>query len=69
MSYRVEELVSDTGRCKVWRSWAPMMSFSRDKAVTEASKLRRKTWKGGLWRKIRIRRNRTIPKPQEGNTK
>ena len=69
MSYRIEELISHKGRVKIWRSIFGMASFSRNKAVAEASTIQRIAWTGGLWRKIRIRRNRKPQPPKGGDTK
>lgn len=42
MRYAIEVLVSDNGRCKVWRTvYAATKTFTRDEAVTEASKIAR----------------------------
>ena len=64
MSYRIEELISVKGRVKIWRSIHGRQDFTRSVAVAEAAKIIRQ----GLG-KIRIRRNRTTPKPKEGDTK
>ena len=61
MSYRIEQLISDTGRCKVWRSFYGLAKFTRNKAVATAAQLNRKEHG-----RIRIRKNRM---PKGGNTK
>ena len=67
MSYRIEELISVKGRVKIWRSIKGCNNISsRDKAVSWAAAIERTDTGFG---KIRIRKNRTTPKPKEGDTK
>jgi hypothetical protein len=65
VSYRVEELIAVRGRVKIWRSIKGGQNIgTRDYAVSAAVSIVRT----GLG-KIRIRKNRTTPKPKGGNTK